>query len=101
MEKTFDGNFSLPQLQDTLTTQEQLGFVLLTNLKKRDELPAANIGTFKADTNPGSPKPLILIEVPAGGRQKIIADQGQEGHALISCEQVFVSGDLKEVAAFR
>jgi hypothetical protein len=98
----FDGNFSLQQLQDTLTTEEQLGFTVITSLKKRDELPVANIAVFEDDPSPNPEKPLTLIEVLAGDKiDDIVAKQLRNGDHLICCEQVFVSGVQKQIAVFR
>lgn len=102
MQKSFDGKFSFADLQNTLATEEQLGFVLLTNLKKRLEPPPANIGTFADDPNPGSPKPLLLVEIKATDNvATVTADQLHAGRTLVSCEQVFVSSQEVKVAVFR
>jgi hypothetical protein len=102
MKKSFDGKFSLEELKNTLITEEQLGFCTLTDLAKRDEPPAANVGDFQDSQNAAPPKPLVLIEIkPEDNEQTIINQKKQEGFVLISSNQVYVSGKINKIAVLR
>jgi hypothetical protein len=100
--KSLDGNFSLNELQQTLTTQENLGFKHLTGLKKRDDPPAANIATFDDDTGVDPKPPLVLVPIKAGDDiNTITAAQQAKGKALLFQSNIFIAGADAKVAAFR
>ncbi|HEU5451081.1 MAG TPA: hypothetical protein VFU76_03800 [Terriglobales bacterium] len=102
MEKTFDGNFSREELENTLNTTEQLEFVRLTKLQKRDASPPANTGTFEDDDSPDSPKPLVLVALNgAADLPATIARQLTQKRKLACQGQAYVSGVEKLIAIFR
>lgn len=100
--KTYDGKFSLPELNQTLVTQEQLTFQRLAALTAGNPNPPANEATFKDDPNPNPPPELTLVQVgPGQDLNTIIANQKAKGHKLQFSTTAFVSGKKTQVAIFR
>lgn len=102
MQKTIDGKFGLDELRNTVITQEQLGFVKVTSIKKGAESPPTNIASFADDGSLEGPKPLILVrfganDVPA----TIIASQLAQGRNLIFTGTIYLSSVECQVAGFR
>lgn len=102
MEKTFNGSFSRAELEDTLNVTEQLQFVRLKGLVKRDAPPPANTGTFEDDASPDSPKKLVVVEIdPPDTLPAIIAKQLGSGRSLVCKGRVYISSAERDVAIFR
>ena len=100
--KTYDGKFTLPQLNQTLVTQENLGFRRLTALQALPSTPAANQATFKDDPDPNPPPGLVLVQIaPGQDLSAVIADQQSKGRSLLFKSTVYVSGSQGAVAVFR
>ena len=100
--KSLDGNFSLAELQQTLTTQENLGFKHVTGLSKRNEAPPANVATFEDDPGVDPNPALVLIQINAGDDLNAIkAGQQRQGKAFLFQATVFIAGQDAQVAAFR
>jgi len=100
--KSLDGNFSLAELQQTLTAQENLGFKHVTGLQKRDAPPPANIATFEDDTGVDPNPPLVIVQIGAGADFNAIkAGQTAQGRALLFQSQIFIAGVDSSVAVFR
>ena len=100
--KSLDGNFSLAELQQTLTTQENLGFQHVTGLSKRDVPPPANVATFEDDPGVNPNPPLVLIQIKAGDDLNAIkAGQQAQGKGFLFQAAIFIAGQGAQVAAFR
>src|SRR5690349_16999850 len=100
--KSLDGNFSLPELQQTLTTEENLGFKHVTGIKKRDAVSVANIATFEDDPGVDPNPPLVLVQMnPGDDINAIKANQQAQGKRFLFQNTIFVSGVDAQVAAFR
>ncbi len=99
---SLDGAFSLQELQQTIITEENLGFKRLTGLQKRDIMPPANMATFE-DIEGVDPIPaIILIALKAGDDvDAIAATQKAKGKKLLFQAQIYLQGSESEVAAFR
>jgi hypothetical protein len=101
MDKTIDGSFDLNQLQDTLITEEQLGFMKLQSVKAGAETPPINVATFLDDANPTGPSSLVLVLLGSSGVDRIITEQRSRGRALIFHNVIFVASQKVDVAGFR
>lgn len=101
MDKTIDGSFDLNQLQSTLLTEEQLGFVKLQGVRVGGETPPTNIATFHDDDNPTGPSSLVLVSVGSGEADTMIAEQRNQGRVLIFHNVIFVASQKADVAGFR
>jgi len=100
--KSLDGNFSLQDLQQTLITQENLGFKHVTGLSKRNEPPAANVATFEDDPGVNPNPPLVLIQLKAGDDLNAIKTAQQaQGKSFLFQATIFVAGTDAQIAAFR
>lgn len=99
---TLDGNFSLPELQNTLNTQEQLGFQTLSDIAAANDSPGArpvNTAAFEADSAPKGPNPLVLVALKAGDDVRALP-QSKQGTFLFE-KQIYISGKIQRVAFFR
>lgn len=101
MDKTIDGSFDLNQLQNTLVTEEQLGFVKLQGIRPRDETPPTNVATFQDDDQATGPSSLVLVLVGNAGADSVIAEQRSRGRVLIFHNVIFVGSRKADVAGFR
>ncbi len=100
--KTIDGAFSLLELQQTITAEENLGFKHLTGLQRREPPPPANTATFEDDDGP-DPNPAIVLVVLKAGDDVVAltVDQKAKGKKLLFQSKIYVQGVECEVAAFR
>jgi len=101
MDKTIDGSFDLNQLQNTLITEEQLGFVKLQSVKAGAETPPTNVATFQDDTNPTGASSLLLVLVGNAGADRITTEQRSRGRVLIFHNVIFVASQKADVMGFR
>ncbi len=103
---TLDGSFSLSELQNTLNTQEQLGFQTLRDIaaasdERADSAGAQpiNVASFEPDLAPAGPNPLVLVALKPNDDVKALP-QSRQGKFLFE-KQTYVSGAIQRVAFFR
>src|SRR2546423_1073701 len=102
MDKTADGSFNLQELRNTITTQENLGFVKLTGIRVGNANPPINILCFEADNSPAGPKPVNLVPISATTDfNQLVADQKAQGFDLLFDNSIFVASAKVRVAGFR
>ena len=101
-QKTLDGSFTLAQLQNTLTVEENLGFKHTTDLQKRDAPPPANVATFEDDAGYTPKRPLVLVHLkPGEDLEAVKAAQKKQGRNFLFSGAVFISKADAQVAGFR
>lgn len=97
--KTLDGNFTLEELNNTLTVQEQLKFIAVIGLSTGQPSPPVNKATFEDRDVEGE---LLLVPIGAGqDLNAITAQQKSNGNTFLFSTTVFVSGKRAQIAAFR
>jgi hypothetical protein len=102
VQKTIDGSFDLDQLKNTITTQEQLGFVKLTDIQKGASSPPTNVASFADDSSPTGPTQLVLIQLgPNDLISTISAVQLAKGRSLVFNSKILVSSVESQVVGFR
>ncbi len=95
MNRTYDGNFSLAELQNTLQVQEELGFVETQSIRKEewqdgDRKVPVNVITFQDSASDDELPKLMLTtgSPPAGVRVLFTTD-------------IWVGGQSAAVTAYR